>query len=224
MLNTLPTLLKPTDTLLDYLNLQIKYFKRVDILTYYTPSDPNKDKEPKLNWRLQKEWLPAKTFAHKQQLAKESEIMARKTILEGPEERAKTRKKRPENSEGYEEVPITFYTCNTSHITNKMPILAHDVGKHKFDVVHITEAGLLKKEPTGMTGYKSVKLVRKEPNRGSVIWVRADYMDRMVRVYAPNEDAKLYSYKWTLYPRQIYSECTKRQENPPKRRQMHTNP
>ena len=39
-----------------------------------------------------------------------------------------------------------------------------------------------------MTGYKSVKLVRKEHNRGSVIWVRADYMDRMVRVYAPKEE------------------------------------
>ena len=83
-------------------------------------------------------------------------------------------------------VPITFYTCNASHITNKMPILAHDLGKHKFDVVHITDAGLLKKEPTGITGYKSVKLVRKEPNRGSFIWVRADYMDR---VYAPKEEA-----------------------------------
>ena len=88
----MPTLLKPTDTILDDLNLQIKYFKGVDILTYYTPSDPNKDKEPKLNWRLQKEWLPAKTVAHKQQLAKESKIMARKKLLEGPEERAKTRK------------------------------------------------------------------------------------------------------------------------------------
>ena len=40
-----------------------------------------------------------------------------------------------------------------------------------------------------MTGYKSVKLLRKERNRGSVIWVRADYMDRMVRVYATKEEA-----------------------------------
>ena len=34
MINTLPTLLKLTDTILDDLNLQIKYFKGVDILTY----------------------------------------------------------------------------------------------------------------------------------------------------------------------------------------------
>ena len=74
MLNTLTTLKKTTDTLLDDLNLQIKYFKGSDIPTYYTPSDPTKDKEPLLNSRLQKEWLPAKTVAQKQQLAKESKI------------------------------------------------------------------------------------------------------------------------------------------------------
>ena len=66
-------------------------------------------------------------------------------------------------------VPITFYTCNANHITNKMPILAHDVAKHKIDVIHITEAGIREKEPTGMTGYISVKLTRKEHNSGSVI-------------------------------------------------------
>ena len=86
MMNTLPTLKKPTDTLEDELNLQIKYFKGVDILTYYTPSDPTKDKEPLLNYKLQKEWLPAKTVPQKQ-------VMAKKKLLEGPEERAKRRKK-----------------------------------------------------------------------------------------------------------------------------------
>ena len=65
----------------------------------YTPSDPTKDKEPKLNRSLQKKWLPEKTDGHKQQLAKESEIMARKRLLEGPSECEKTR---PTNSEGYE--------------------------------------------------------------------------------------------------------------------------
>ena len=55
MINTLPTLKKPTYTLLDDLNLQIKYFKGLDILTYYTPSNPTKDKEPLLNYKLQKE-------------------------------------------------------------------------------------------------------------------------------------------------------------------------
>ena len=69
----LPTLMEPDYTLLDELNLQIKYFKGVDILTYYTPSNPTKDKEPKLNRGLQKKWLPEKTVAHKQQLEKENQ-------------------------------------------------------------------------------------------------------------------------------------------------------
>lgn len=66
-----------------------------------------------------------------------------------------------------------------------MPILAQDMEKHKLNMIHITEAGLLKKDSMGMTGYKTVKLARKEPNRGSVIWVRSDLM---VRVYAPKEE------------------------------------
>ena len=125
-------------------------------------------------------------------------------------------------------VPITFYSCNASHITNKMPILAHDVGKHKFDVVHITEAGLLKKDPTGMTGYKSVKLVRKEHNRGSVIWVRADYMDRMVRVYAPKEEdtgSEIMQLQMDTMPyhQLTYSGCIKKQENQMTNRSTLTN-
>ena len=43
-----------------------------------------------------------------------------------------------------------------------MPILAHDVAKHKFNVIHITEAGLKGKEPTGMTGYEAMKHKRKD--------------------------------------------------------------
>ena len=85
-------------------------------------------------------------------------------------------------------VPVKFYSCNAGRITNKMAILAHDVQKHKLDVIHISEAGLQKKEPMGMTGYKSVKLTRKEPNRGSVMYIRNDLYARMVRVYAPKEE------------------------------------
>ena len=122
---------------------------------------------------------------------KESETMAKKKLAEGPEERAKRRKKEKKDLKivrVIKKVPVKFYLCNSSRITNKMAILAHDLEKHKLDVIHISEAGLLKKDPMGMTGYKSVKLARKEPNRGSVIWVRNDLMDRMVRVYAPKEE------------------------------------
>ena len=92
MINTLPTLKKPTDTLLDDLNLQIKYFKGVDILTYYTPSDPAKDKEPLLNYKLQKEWLPAKTVAQKQIMAKKNFWRDQKNMQKEEKKKKKTKK------------------------------------------------------------------------------------------------------------------------------------
>ena len=41
-------------------------------------------------------------------------------------------------------VPVKFYLCTASRITNKIA------------VIHISEASLQKKEPMGLTGYKSV--------------------------------------------------------------------
>ena len=43
--NELPGMIKSEDTLIDYLNHQIKFLKGKDILTCYTPCDPTKDKE-----------------------------------------------------------------------------------------------------------------------------------------------------------------------------------
>ena len=54
------------------------------------------------------------------------------------------------------QVPVTFYSCNANHITNKMPTQAHATYAHNYDVIHITEAGLQKKQPVVMTGYKTV--------------------------------------------------------------------
>ena len=82
--------------------------QRVDILTYYTPSDPTKDKEPKLNRGLQKKWLPKKTVTHKQQLEKEKDMRTRNRLMEGPSERAKNRKRvkmEQQKSESYENGP-----------------------------------------------------------------------------------------------------------------------
>ena len=62
----LPLLMKPGYFLMDELNINIKYFKGIDILTYYTPIDPTKDKEPILNKTLQKKWQPKKTVNQKQ--------------------------------------------------------------------------------------------------------------------------------------------------------------
>ena len=36
--------------------------------------------------------------------------------------------------------PITLYTRNADHITNKMPTVAHTTYEDNLDVIHITEA------------------------------------------------------------------------------------
>ena len=92
MKEILPTLMEPGYTLLDKLNINIRYFKGVGILTYYTPSDPTKDKEPKLNKTLQKKWQPQKTVAHKLQLEKESEMKAKNRLMQDLAERERAQK------------------------------------------------------------------------------------------------------------------------------------
>ena len=66
------------------------YFKGVDNLTYYNPTDPTKDKEPMLNKTLQKKWKPQKTVAQKRLLEKESEMRAKNKLKQGPAEREKS--------------------------------------------------------------------------------------------------------------------------------------
>ena len=48
----IPELRQEGDTILDYLNRKIKFIKGMDILTYYNPTDPSKEKEPLLNRKL----------------------------------------------------------------------------------------------------------------------------------------------------------------------------
>ena len=62
----LPGMMKKDYTLPDYLNHQVKYLKGTDILTYYTPCDTTKDKEPLLNREPSDKWLPPKTVAQKE--------------------------------------------------------------------------------------------------------------------------------------------------------------
>ena len=89
----LPGMIKEDDTILDYLNHLIKFLMGKDILTYYTPSDPTKVKEPLINRELSDKWSPPKTVAQKDRRKEESKTIAMKALAEGPEERAKRRKK-----------------------------------------------------------------------------------------------------------------------------------
>ena len=68
-----------------------------------------------------------------------------------------------------------------------MPTMVHKKCKENLDVIHITVAGLKQKLPDIMKGNKAVTHERPEHNRGSVMWVKDYYHERMVRVYAPEE-------------------------------------
>ena len=80
-------------------------------------------------------------------------------------------------------------TVNANHLSNKMTSLQHTTYSRNLDVVHITEAGLGKKIPETMKGYKSIKLENESPNRGSVMYVKEEYYDKMVRI-TESEDKK----------------------------------
>ena len=52
-------------TLLDYYNHLIIFLKGRSVLTWYTPCDPNKDREPWLDKKLTDMWKPEKTVAQR---------------------------------------------------------------------------------------------------------------------------------------------------------------
>ena len=124
MVWTLPLIMKEGDT-------HIKYFKGVDIPTYYIPTDPTKEKEPLLNKNLQKIWQ--KTVEQKRQLEKESITRAKNKLKQNPIEKEKARKNAKRDRQIVrlmKQPPVTFYSCNANHITNKMPTLAHATYAH----------------------------------------------------------------------------------------------
>ena len=126
----------------------------MDITTF---NDPTKEKEPLLNKNLQRKWLPAKTVEQKRQLEKESIARAQNKLKQNSIEKERDRKKSkkgPKIVKIMKQQPVTFYSCNGNHITNKMPTLAHATYENNYDIVHITEAGLQKKQPDIMKGYK----------------------------------------------------------------------
>ena len=53
------------DITLDELNRKIIFLKGKSILSYYMPTNPNKETEPILDGELQRKWLPPKSEAQK---------------------------------------------------------------------------------------------------------------------------------------------------------------
>ena len=67
-------------------------------------------------------------------------------------------------------------TDSANHLSNKTTSLQHTTYSRNLDVVHITEACLVKKLLETMKGYKSIKLEHNSPNRGSVMYVKEEYL------------------------------------------------
>ena len=75
---------------------------------------------------------------------------------------------------------VSFMTVKANQVTNKMASIEHTIYAKNYDVVHITEAGLGKKLPDTIKGYRAIKLDHISPNRGSIMYVKNEYYEKMV--------------------------------------------
>ena len=82
---------------------------------------------------------------------------------------------------------MTFLSVNANHLSNKMTSLMHTTYSRNLDVVHITEAGLGTKLPQEIKGYKAIKLEHESPNRGSEMYLKEEYYNKMVRIQEPED-------------------------------------
>ena len=138
----------------------------------------NKEKEPLLNRKLQRKWLPAKSVAQKIQNQNQSLARAENTLKLGPKERErawKLSKKDPKMVRVMKEKIGKIYSVNAKHLPNKMLTLKNTSYNRDLDFVQTTEAGLGTNEPEEMKGFRAIKLEHKSPNRGSVLYVRNEY-------------------------------------------------
>ena len=62
-------------------------------------------------------------------------------------------------------VAVKFYSCNNGRLTNKMAILAHDVQKHKLDVIHIYVLDVHREQPLCKNG-ESIRTKRRKKRKG----------------------------------------------------------
>ena len=177
-------------TLLDYYNQLILLLRGESVLTWYTPCDKAKDKEPWLDTRLTDKWMPVKTSVQKKQLKKERQKFDIKILGEGPIEREKRRKQEKEEKimRVVKNVRVKVYTCNARNAKNKMGVIASDGQTLKVDVLHISEAGVGPEKASGLSGYETLELERSGPNRGSVMYVKHYIYKRSVRIYDLDEN------------------------------------
>ena len=108
-------------TLLDYYNKIIILLRGESVLTWYTPCDKAKDKEPWLDTRLTDKWMPQKTPVQKKLLKEERQKSEIKILGEDPMEREKRRKQlnQEKRMRVVRNVPVKVYTCNAKNATEE---------------------------------------------------------------------------------------------------------
>merc|ERR1711892_540001 len=172
-------------TLLDWYNKVIMLLRGESVLTWYTPCDKSKDKEPWLDLRLTDKWLPKRTSVQKELLKDERQKGAIKILGEDPIEREKRRKQLNQEKimRVIKNVPVKIYTCNARNANEKMEVVASDGQKFKTDVIHLGEAGVGPNKARDLSGYTTLELARSGPNRGSVMYVKKYLYEKSVRIY-----------------------------------------
>merc|ERR1711892_827696 len=176
--------------LLDWNNKVIMLLRGESVLTWYTPCDKTKDKEPWLDLRLTEKWLPQRTSVQKELLKDERQKGAIKILGEDPIEREKRRKQLNQEKimRVIKNVPVKVYTCNARNANEKMEVVASDGQKFKTDVIHLGEAGVGPNKARDLSGYTTLELARSGPNRGSVMYVKKYLYDKSVRIYDKDGD------------------------------------
>ena len=172
---TLPTKMTPEDRFVDALNRIIKYLKGKEILSYYIPENPTKEKEPILSRELQRKYLLPKSEAQRQQNKQQSESRAIKLLTMAPITRARLEKKERKGTKMNRimmDKKMKIYCVNNNMMTNKIATVFDIVQRREMDIVMINEAGLKTNKAKIIEGYTVYRTDHENKNRGSIIYLK----------------------------------------------------
>ena len=173
----------PEDRFVDALNRIIKYLKGKEILSYYIPENPTKEKEPILSRELQRKYLLPKSEAQRQQNKQQSESRAIKLLTMAPITRARVKKKERKGTKMKRIImnkKMKIYSVNANIMTNKVATVFDIVQRREMDIVMISEAGLKANKAPAIEGYTVYRTDHERKNRGSIVYLKNMFTDRGV--------------------------------------------
>ena len=185
-----PTMMKPGDKYVDTLNRIIKYLKGKEILSYYIPENPDKEKEPLLNRELQRKYLLPKSEAQRQRNEQQSKSRAIKLLTMAPKTREKERKKERKESKIKRIMmnkKMKVYSVNADTMTNKLATVYDIIQRRDLDIAMISEAGLKTRKPPEIEGYTAFRTDHENKNRGSIVYIKNMFTKVTLRIEDPKE-------------------------------------